>query len=77
MLPDLAKGTKWPFEAIGVAFAVVGLAFIVYGYERQRRIEEALARGEYAPLDSRAGLGFAAVGALLGLATIVLVVTHP
>ena len=77
LLPELAKGTKWPFEAIGVAFAVVGVAFIVQGYRRQRAVEEALERGEWAPFDNRAALVFAAVGAVLGLATIVLVVSHP
>ena len=77
LLPELAKGTQWPFEAIGVAFAVVGVAFIVQGYLRQKRIEEALARGEYAPLESGTALAFALVGGVLGIATIVLVVTHP
>jgi putative membrane protein len=77
LVPELSKGAKWPFEAIGVAFAVVGVAFIVQGYRRQRRIEEALARGEYAPLETGTALAFALVGGLLGVATIVLVVSHP
>jgi putative membrane protein len=77
LLPELSKGTKWPFEAIGVAFAVVGVAFIVQGYVRQKRIEDALARGEYAPLAGGTALAFALVGGLLGIATIVLVVSHP
>jgi putative membrane protein len=77
LVPELSKGAKWPFEAIGVAFAVVGVAFIVQGYRRQKRIEEALARGEYAPLESGTALAFALVGGLLGVATIVLVVLHP
>ena len=77
LLPELSKGTKWPFEAIGVAFAVVGVAFIVQGYQRQRAVEEALERGQWAPFETREALVFAAVGAVLGLATIVLVVSHP
>jgi putative membrane protein len=77
LVPELTKDTKWPFEAIGVAFAVVGVAFIVQGYRRQQRIEEALVRGEYAPLEGGTALAFALVGALLGIATIVLVVVHP
>jgi putative membrane protein len=71
--PDLSSGPAWPFEVIGVAFALVGLGFIGYGYLRQKRIEEALARGDYAPLDDRAALVFAACGVLLGLATVALV----
>jgi putative membrane protein len=77
LLPELSKGSKWPFEAIGVAFAVVGVAFIVQGFLRQKKLEEALARGEYAPLEAGAALAFALVGAVLGIATIILVVSHP
>jgi putative membrane protein len=77
LVPELAGGSHWPYEIIGVAFAVVGSAFIAYGYVRQRRIEEALARGDYAPLDQQAALTFASLGLLLGVATIVLVLVHP
>ncbi len=78
LIPELSKGqTTWPFEVIGVAFAVVGVAFIAQGYRRQKQIEEALARGDYAPLDRGAALVFAVLGGLLGIATIVLVVAHP
>jgi putative membrane protein len=73
IVPELAGGAAWPYALIGVAFGLVGLAFIGYGYFRQRQIEAALARGDYAPFDDRAALVFAACGLLLGLATIVLV----
>jgi putative membrane protein len=77
LVPELSKGAKWPFEVIGVAFAVTGLAFIGYGYLRQKRIEEALGRGEYAPLENRAALTFTVAGLVLALATIVLVLARP
>jgi inner membrane protein YidH len=77
LVPDLAEGANWPFEVIGVAFALVGVAFVAYGYVRQKAVEEAIARGEYAPLENRAAFLFAAVGVLLGLATLVLLVIHP
>lgn len=77
LVPELSTGAEWPFETIGVAFALVGVAFIVLGYRRQKRVEEALARGEYAPLEAGAALVLAVLGALLGLATIVLIVAHP
>ena len=77
LLPELTNGTKWPYEVVGVAFAVVGVAFIVQGYRRQREIDEALARGEWAPFDTRSALLFAAAGAALGLATIALVIWNP
>ena len=77
LVPALAKGANWPFEAIGVVFALVGVAFIAYGYVRQKQVEDALAVGEYVPLESRAAAAFAAVGVLLGVATIVLLIVSP
>jgi inner membrane protein YidH len=71
--PELSSGAAWPFELVGFAFALVGLGFIGYGYLRQKRVDEALARGDYAPLDDRAAVIFAGCGILLGLATIALV----
>ena len=72
--PELSGGAAWPFEVLGVAFALVGLGFIGYGYVRQKQVDEALARGDYAPFDDRAAIVFAVAGLLLGFATIVLVI---
>jgi putative membrane protein len=77
LVPELSSGAAWPFEVIGVAFAAVGMLFIAYAYVRQKRVEEALARGGYAPFETRAGFAFAALGILLGIGTIALVVIHP
>jgi putative membrane protein len=71
--PELSGGAAWPFEVLGVAFALVGLGFIGYGYVRQKQVDEALARGDYAPLADRAAFVFAAAGIVLGLATLILV----
>jgi putative membrane protein len=77
LVPELSSGAAWPFEALGVAFALVGLLFIAYAYLRQRRVEEALARDEYAPFETRTGLVFAALGVMLGIGTIVVVLVQP
>jgi putative membrane protein len=71
LVPEVAGGTQWPYEVIGIGFAVLGLIFLGYGFLRQRRVEEALARGEYAPLDESVAFALAAVGVLLGVATVV------
>jgi putative membrane protein len=73
LVPELTTGAAWPFELIGMAFALAGIALIAYAYVRQRQVEAAVARGGYAPFDSRAGLVFAAVGIVLGLGTIVVI----
>jgi putative membrane protein len=77
LVPELAGGPRWPFEAIGVAFAAVGIGFMTYGYVRHRDVDAALERGDYSALPSRAGVLFAGVGAVLGLGTILLVVLNP
>jgi inner membrane protein YidH len=73
----IASGKLVPELSSGAAFAGVGLLFIAYAYVRQKRIEEALARGEYAPFTPRIGLVFAALGVLLGLATIIVILAQP
>jgi putative membrane protein len=77
IVPELSRGAAWPFEVIGVAFAVAGLLFITYAYVRQKRVDDALARGEYAPFETRAGLAFAVLGLLLGLGTITVILVQP
>ena len=77
IVPELSGGPKWPFELIGVAFALVGIAFVIYGYLRYRDVDEALSRGKYAGLPGRGAVVFAGLGALLGLATVLLVLLHP
>jgi putative membrane protein len=77
LIPELSGGPSWPFEVIGVAFAVVGITFMTYGYVRHRSIDAALSRGDYMSLPNRAAVVFAGLGGLLGFATILLVVLHP
>jgi putative membrane protein len=71
--PAVSGGTAWPYEALGVAFAVVGLAFMIFAFGRQRSVERALARGEYSPFRLESAFAFALLGALLALGTIAIV----
>jgi putative membrane protein len=77
LVPELSSGAAWPFEVIGVAFGAVGLLFIAYAYLRQKRVEEALARGAYAPFETRVALVFAALGVVLGIGTIIVILAGP
>ena len=61
---------------IGVGFSLVGVGLIVFGYERHRQVERAGA-GRVATLAERTALLFAACGAVLGVATAVLLVLDP
>src|SRR5262249_7062017 len=73
LIPELSTGAAWPYELMGTAFALVGIALIAYAYVRQKQVEEAVARGGYAPVNPSAGLLFAAVGVILGLGTIIVI----
>ena len=77
LVPAVTSGDSWPFELVGVGFAAVGVLFIVYGYLRQKRVDEALSRGEYAAFGTREGLVFAALGVVLGLGTIAVILAQP
>jgi putative membrane protein len=77
VVPELSNEPAWPFQVIGVGFAAVGLLFIGYGYMRQKRVEEAIARGGYAPFGSHAGFVFAGLGVLLGIGTMIVILLHP
>jgi putative membrane protein len=74
LIPELAGGVLWPFQAVGAGFGVLGVAFIVNGYYRQRAVEAALRQGDYAPLSDRLSFLLTAAGALLSVATILIVV---
>ena len=77
IVPELSGGAAWPFELIGVAFAAVGILFMVFGYRRHKDVDAALTRGDDVPLPDRVSLAFAGIGTLLGLGTILLVLIHP
>lgn len=77
LIPELSEGVNWPYEILGVAFAAVGVGFVGFGYVRQKAVDAALARGDYAPLPHRAALLFAGAGVLLGLAMVAVVLVHP
>ena len=76
LVPELSRGVAWPFEVIGTAFGVVGIALMTYAYVRQKHVEAAVARGGYAGFDLRAGLIFAVVGVILGLGTILVILVQ-
>ena len=73
LVPELSEGAAWPFELVGTAFAVTGIAFIAYAYIRQKQVEDAVVRGRYAAFNPSASLSFATVGILLGLGTTIVI----
>ena len=74
LVPELSGGVSWPYELLGVGYSLLGVAFISYGHWRQHVVEDALRRGEWAPLDARAAGVLTLAGVLLGAGTIAVVV---
>ena len=75
LLPALLKSSRTPFALLGVGFAALGLAFIVYGTARQRAVERAIDEGTFPSLDAWVVLGLGTLLAILAVSTIVLVLT--
>jgi putative membrane protein len=73
VVPALTDAARWPYVAVGIGFAVLGLAFIAYGFRRMREVDAAIARGEYERPDERLMGLLAAAGVILGLALIAIV----
>jgi inner membrane protein YidH len=76
LVPALTNETRWPYAAVGVGFAVLGLVFVGYGFRRHRLVDEAVTRGEYVGPDARLLAGLTVIGILLGLALLVIVVVE-
>jgi putative membrane protein len=76
LVPALTDESRWPYVVVGVGFALLGVAFVAYGFRRQRLVERALARGDYVLPDDRFLAGLTAIGILLGLILLVIVVVE-
>ncbi|CAA9534577.1 MAG: hypothetical protein AVDCRST_MAG79-1235 [uncultured Thermoleophilia bacterium] len=72
--PELTDGPTWPSQLLGVCFALLGVAFIVYGLRRDLTVAGAVRRGAYAHPDRRVLLALTAAGVVLGVAVVLLVI---
>ena len=76
LLPALLDDPgKAPFVALGVAYAILGLGFVVFGSLRERAQAKALAEGGFAPLSRVVVTALTVYLALLAVTTIVLVLS--
>ena len=73
LVPALTDATRWPYEVVGAGFALLAVAFIGYGFVRERRVSRALDRGEFERPDDRLVAAMTFVGLLLGIAVLVIV----
>jgi putative membrane protein len=75
LVPEIGNGhTQWPYTLVGVGFAAYGIALIGYGSMRSRDVDEAAARGDFAPPPYGTLTALGLVGMTLGLLTMLLVI---
>ena len=74
LVPAVADDVEpWPYELLGVGFGLLGVAFVLYGWVRQRAVDRALATGGYAAPSGAAVAGFTAAGLALGVGVLLVV----
>jgi len=75
VVPGLRDGARtWPYAALGVGYAVLGVAIVLYGLYRAREVDRALREGRWIALETRAVWLGAAVAVALGAGTVVIIV---
>ncbi len=67
------RSTRWPYLAVGVCFAVYGIAVLAYGSRRRASVERALTEGRFPDPPRYAHGALTAAGIVLGLLTVVLI----
>jgi putative membrane protein len=76
LVPALATGATWPYTAIGIGFAVVGVFCVGYAFWRYRDVEEAVSRAEFAPPDDRLVALLSGAGAALGVLLVIVLLAE-
>ncbi len=73
LAPGLVAGAAWPYELVGIGYAALGLAFLVYGERRRRQVERELVSGGFPPLAEGVALALTLSGVALALATLLVI----
>jgi putative membrane protein len=72
--PELSGSSRsTEYALLGGAYAVLGVAVVVYGFWRGREVDKALREGRWISLDGRAMAVMGAVTVALGIATTLLI----
>jgi putative membrane protein len=75
VVPDLRSGgPSWPYVALGVGYAVLGLATVGYGLWRGREVDRAIRSGRWIGTDERAMWTIGGIAIALALLTAVVLV---
>jgi putative membrane protein len=67
--------TRWPYAVVGAGYAVLGVLCIGYGLRRERDIDTALREGRFRSMSDRYTTALTAFGIVLGLVTLLLILS--
>jgi putative membrane protein len=71
--PELLNVAAGPYVVLGFGYAVLAVALLLLGARRQHELERSIVDGEHRPLAFRVVAGFTIGGAVLVIATMVLI----
>ena len=75
IVPELEhSASRWPFEVIGCAYAVLGVAFGLYGLHRHRAVQQAVLAGGYVDASTPVLALLSVLTAIVGVATFVVMI---
>ncbi len=76
IVPELDHSiSRWPFEVVGCAYAVLGVVFALYGARRRRVVEEAIGAGAFVEPSGRLLAVLMVLTAIVGAVTFVVLIT--
>jgi putative membrane protein len=77
IVPEVAHVYDVPYIAVGAAFGLLAIAFVLFGARRDRMVVDALRRGGYVRMSDWAVWLFTSLLAALITASVVLICLHP
>jgi putative membrane protein len=74
IVPKLVDTERWGFAAVGIGFALLGVALLGYGLRREITVSRAVASGSFAPPDTRMLVVLTGAAVVLGVLTVVVLI---
>src|SRR5688572_508803 len=76
VVPELVDSGRAPYVMLGIGYAALSAAVLLAGWQRHRRVQSALARGEYEDIPGRWIAGLTIAGAVLAIGTLAVIVAE-
>ena len=75
VVPDLSHAhNHWPYEVLGVGYAVLGAALAFYGFQRREEVDRAIAAGRYVSPHPGTMAAFAVITTVLGVGSAIVLI---